>query len=189
MAGCRSSLIDTAGLREAARQVEAEGIKRALARAEDADLVLWVVDALAPQWDPPFCRKSAAKCKPAQIAVLNKIDLAPSVTGGDLQVSAKTGAGLEALVTLLSDQAQEALGLGEGSGVVTRARHRVELEGAVAALERFREETGARSSRPRSCASPPAISAASPAASTWRRCWAPSSPSSASANDSLRETL
>jgi tRNA modification GTPase len=133
-------VIDTAGLREAEGAVEKEGIRRALARAQDADLVLWVVDALAPQWTAP---PPLVAAKTPQIAVLNKIDLAPSVTGGDLQVSAKTGAGLEALVTLLSDQAQEALGLGEGSGVVTRARHRVELEGAVTALNRFRQETGA----------------------------------------------
>ena len=44
-------LVDTAGLREARGKVEAEGIKRALARVEDADLVLWLVDATAPVWD------------------------------------------------------------------------------------------------------------------------------------------
>ncbi len=43
---------DTAGLREAAGLVEAEGIRRARARAEDADLVLWLspADTLV---DPP----------------------------------------------------------------------------------------------------------------------------------------
>ena len=46
-------LIDTAGMREAEGRVEAEGISRALARAEDADLVLWLVDATAPQWNAP----------------------------------------------------------------------------------------------------------------------------------------
>ena len=43
-------LVDTAGLREARGKVEAEGIRRALARAEEADLVLWLVDATAPVW-------------------------------------------------------------------------------------------------------------------------------------------
>ena len=41
-------LVDTAGIREARGKVEAEGISRALARVEDADLVLWLVDATAP---------------------------------------------------------------------------------------------------------------------------------------------
>ncbi len=39
---------DTAGLREAAGRVEAEGIRRARARAEDADLVLWLSPADSP---------------------------------------------------------------------------------------------------------------------------------------------
>ena len=44
---------DTAGIREARGKVEAEGIRRALARASDADLVLWLVDATAPVWQLP----------------------------------------------------------------------------------------------------------------------------------------
>ena len=44
---------DTAGIREARGAVEAEGISRALARVEEADLVLWLVDATAPVWEPP----------------------------------------------------------------------------------------------------------------------------------------
>ena len=51
LGGVPVMLIDTAGLREAEGEVEAEGIRRALARAGDADLVLWLVDATAPQWD------------------------------------------------------------------------------------------------------------------------------------------
>jgi tRNA modification GTPase len=73
---------------------------------------------------------------------LNKIDRARSGAGGDLRVSAMTGAGIEALVALLTDRVQTALGAGEGGSAVTRARHRAELAGAVAALERFRSETG-----------------------------------------------
>ena len=46
-------LMDTAGIREARGKVEAEGISRALARVEDADLVLWLVDATAPVWTAP----------------------------------------------------------------------------------------------------------------------------------------
>ena len=53
LGGVPVMLIDTAGLREAEGEVEAEGVRRALARAEDADLVLWLVDATAPHWDVP----------------------------------------------------------------------------------------------------------------------------------------
>jgi len=140
LAGLPVIVTDTAGLREAEGTVEKEGIRRALARIEEADLVLWVVDALAPQWPG---RAPHITAKNPQITALNKIDLAPSLTGGDVRISATTGAGLEALVTLLTGRVQEALGAGEGSGVVTRARHRAELEGVLAALERFRSEAGA----------------------------------------------
>ena len=70
-------LTDTAGLREAAGKVEAEGVRRALARAEEADVVLWLVDATAPIWEPP----SALKAK-ACVVALNKIDLAPEAGDG-----------------------------------------------------------------------------------------------------------
>ena len=53
-------LTDTAGLREAAGKVEAEGVRRALARAEEADVVLWLVDATAPVWEPPSALKAKA---------------------------------------------------------------------------------------------------------------------------------
>src|SRR5206468_9100610 len=39
------TVIDTAGIRETDDPVEQEGVRRARARAEDADLVLWLVEA------------------------------------------------------------------------------------------------------------------------------------------------
>src|SRR5437763_2875545 len=43
--GYPATLVDTAGIREPKDPVEQEGVRRALARARAADLVLWVVDA------------------------------------------------------------------------------------------------------------------------------------------------
>ena len=129
---------DTAGLREAEGAVEAEGIKRALARAGEADLVLWVVDATAPQWDAP-----AALIAPntGKVCVLNKVDLVKAAQITEcLALSAKTGEGVAALVDLLADLARE--GLGDEPAIITRARHRAELEAASLALERFRGERG-----------------------------------------------
>jgi tRNA modification GTPase len=141
LGGVPVMLIDTAGLREAEGKVEAEGIRRALARAGDADLVLWIVDATAPQWDAP---PGIASRKPGEggavvVTVLNKIDLASDAgTGRDaLRVSAKTGEGIEQLVDALAEKAALGTGQGAGAPVLTRARHRVELEAAQAALERY----------------------------------------------------
>jgi tRNA modification GTPase len=139
LGGVPVMLIDTAGLREAEGKIEAEGIRRALARAGDADLVLWVVDATAPQWDAPPTLAPAKPDRAARIVVLNKIDLAPGEGAGrgGVRVSAKTGEGIDELVETLAEKAALAAGEGAGAPLLTRARHRIELEGALAALERY----------------------------------------------------
>ena len=52
LGGYPVTLVDTAGLREAAGLVEREGIRRAEDRAARADLVLWLVDATVPDPGP-----------------------------------------------------------------------------------------------------------------------------------------
>jgi tRNA modification GTPase len=79
---------DTAGLREAAGRVEAEGIRRARSRAEEADLVLWLSPADAPE-APPHDLPMAP-----MIVVRTKADLftagADAPTGGTNSVSANS---------------------------------------------------------------------------------------------------
>jgi len=146
-------LADTAGLREAKGRVERAGIDRALKRVEEADLVLWVVDATAPVWTPPphaillkspqsgaISPQSGAIARQKNaITVLNKIDLAPGAGAGweVIEVSAKTGQGIDHLIEILAEAAAVATGSGAGGPLLTRTRHRVELEGAEAALQRF----------------------------------------------------
>jgi tRNA modification GTPase len=141
LGGVPVMLMDTAGLREAEGKVEAEGIRRALTRAGDADLVLWIVDATAPQWDAPrgIASRTSGGGSPTAVTVLNKIDLALGAGAGrdSLRVSAKTGEGIEQLVDMLADKAALGTGQGAGAPVLTRARHRVELEAARTALERY----------------------------------------------------
>jgi tRNA modification GTPase len=127
-------LTDTAGIREGIGAVETEGIRRALARAEDADLVLWVIDATAPVYAPPTSLRAVAR-----IDALNKCDLARDLAGGDsaVKVSAKTGEGLDALVARLEEVAAAEIGAFAGQALLTRTRHRVELEATRDALQRF----------------------------------------------------
>jgi tRNA modification GTPase len=134
LGGLPVMLTDTAGLRETESKVEAEGVRRALSRTEAADVVLWLVDATAPVWRPPV----ALEAKPA-IIVLSKIDLEP---GGPaprdcIEISAQTGQGLDRLIEALEEQAAFLAQPGACSPLMTRARHRAELEGAHAALQRF----------------------------------------------------
>jgi tRNA modification GTPase len=67
-------LADTAGLRDTADPVEAEGLRRARARAAEAEIRLFVYDAL----DPTAAAGASAWPSPDTILVANKIDLLPA---------------------------------------------------------------------------------------------------------------
>lgn len=129
---------DTAGLRESSDEIEQEGMRRALARAEHADLKVVVFDA--SMW-PAQDRVSLAQIDAEAIVVLNKAELAgpslPAEIGGQkvIPVSAATGAGLDALVTAISAKAASWLSPGT-QPALTRLRHREALERCREALER-----------------------------------------------------
>jgi tRNA modification GTPase len=132
LAGVPVTLADTAGLRDAADEIEQEGIRRARRRAEEADLVLAVFasdaapDAATLDW--------AAR---GAVVVVNKVDLAPAPPGiggtTPLAVSALTGAGLSALRERLEAEARRLAGAGDAA-LLTRPRHRAALTEAAAWL-------------------------------------------------------
>ena len=107
-------LVDTAGLRDTADPVEAEGIRRTRKRMEQADLVL----ALRPGDGPANERLPLPD---RTILVRTKADLG-SDRGGDIAVSALTGEGIDRLLGLIEERAEAALG--GGDALVTRERHR-----------------------------------------------------------------
>lgn len=122
IAGQSVTLLDTAGLRETADLVESEGVRRALARAEEADLVLWLSDtASAP---PPALARA--------LLVRTKMDLGGTCPKGWIGLSTLDDAGLE---HLLEDIARllEALVGGEPA-LVTRERQRHALDLALGYL-------------------------------------------------------
>jgi len=128
-------VVDTAGLRASDDRVEAEGMRRACAAMEAADLVLLVAEAAT---DPATDRTTDPATDPATAAlpdgipvlcIRNKIDLARLPAGeaedaaGDhvIHLSALTGEGLE----LLRDHLKRVAGYtGEAGGACSaRARH------------------------------------------------------------------
>lgn len=131
LAGYSVILADTAGLRAAAETVEAEGVRRALARAETADLVLLLLDgSLAdPAGEMPNNMVNI-------LTVWNKADLPWPGPREGLSISLKTGAGLDTLIAVLSAKAKERLESVGDSPVLTRPRHRQALTDAVTALDR-----------------------------------------------------
>jgi tRNA modification GTPase len=90
LGGVPVHLTDTAGLRESADEIEAEGVRRARTLSAKADLIIAV--AAAPE--PVFAETPAGV---EVLHVVTKVDLFASAPLGFLNVSARTGAGMEAL--------------------------------------------------------------------------------------------
>ncbi|MDJ0894970.1 MAG: tRNA uridine-5-carboxymethylaminomethyl(34) synthesis GTPase MnmE [Alphaproteobacteria bacterium] len=124
-------LVDTAGLRDSVDEVEQEGVRRARARAEQADIRLLIYDGSTAEGRPDFADLEEG----VSLLVANKSDLVEAPIGDGLAVSAKTGAGIEALLDRLEGVVEERYGLGEAP-VLTRARHREAVGEALAAIER-----------------------------------------------------
>ncbi len=134
------TVIDTAGIRETDDPVEQEGVRRARARAADADLVLWLADlspvaiqhdGMAPVW-----------------TVRNKIDLeaasrplADASGQGVFEISAIRGDGLSELIAALVGFAQNYFG-GSEVGLIGRTRQRKLLQETAASLRRCVEVVG-----------------------------------------------
>ncbi len=134
-------LLDTAGIRESSDAVEQEGVRRALARAEQADLVLWVIDGSATGGAAEENPENQIK---SEIWVLrNKLDLvvdnlcisSESPSAKVFAISAATGAGVDDLISAVTAYAGGYFAATESS-IVTRTRHRRALETTVSALDR-----------------------------------------------------
>jgi tRNA modification GTPase len=129
------TLLDTAGVRESDDPVEQEGVRRARARAEAADLVLWVQEAGEVGGDAE--RTESNK----QWKVHNKVDLLDPSTKQAVQsrpafqISALAGEGVDRLLAALANYAADYLKIGEPA-LVTRQRHRDALHETAAALGR-----------------------------------------------------
>ena len=142
LGGYPVTVIDTAGIRDTADVIEQEGVRRAKARAADADVILWMIDsAVAPRTSD-----KALETGTSPIWVIrNKIDQEMSGRGEtDLEnpgprhaISAQGGVGLAALVDDLVRFA--AAHFNDESGLMSRARHRELLRGAAEALARSLE--------------------------------------------------
>ena len=130
---------DTAGLREGRDEIESEGIRRALARAETADLRIVMVEA-SPAIKPDSRIRSLLD--EDAMVVVNKIDLhevAPGTRVEGRQVwpmSVTAGTGLDSFLDALEKRVERRMGRGE-SPVITRERHRSSIEETAACLRRF----------------------------------------------------
>jgi tRNA modification GTPase len=146
--GVELTLVDTAGLRETTDAIEREGIRRARAEIARADIALVVLDARAPQAGLAALREDVANV-PVRLWLLNKRDLLEDAAqasaaleaapDGALAVSARTGAGLDALHARLR-ALWETGGADAAEGAFTaRARHVDALRRAASELDAARQ--------------------------------------------------
>ena len=146
------TVLDTAGMRESNDPVEREGVRRAQMRANDADLVLWVVEAGSAMDRTQIHFMDAHRQGDQEVwLVQSKADLinhnkaARVINEQELQftnmslVSAATGEGVNQLMNQISMNVAQFFGGGEGA-VVTRERHRKALEETLEALDRAAKE-------------------------------------------------
>lgn len=142
--GFKVLLADTAGMRDTAGDIEAEGVRRARAWAAAADLRLWVVDRSGATGDWMLGQESI---RTGDVLVLNKADQA---TGPDAAAAREAAIGQGLTIVLaranatdgvdhvraaLSECVREQLSGGEFPAA-TRVRHRARLEEALGHLLR-----------------------------------------------------
>ena len=126
-------LTDTAGLRDAEDEIEGEGVRRARARASEADVKLILFDGTATPDS-----HTIDLIDENSIILLSKTDLhtaSGSVSGYPaLAISAQTGLGMTELLARLQSEVARRMDL-SGSPALTRQRHRKSLENCRNYLE------------------------------------------------------
>jgi len=148
LGGYPVTLADTAGLRDSAEDVESEGVRRARARAESADLKILLFDG--EHW-PALDATTAALIDDRSLAVLNKSDLLDDKHEKSVitdfackyfhRISCLTGVGIDDFLQCLEEEIARRYRPIEDP-VITRARHREALEECLEALERYLSASG-----------------------------------------------
>jgi len=141
LAGLPVVVADTAGLREAADEIEAEGVRRARQWAGTADLKIAVFAA-----DETGCDARTAALSivdPETLVVVNKVDVADAAWSPERQglgvfpLSIRTGQGVEEFLAALALAVRERMGgVKSTAPLLTRARHREAVAQCRSALER-----------------------------------------------------
>jgi tRNA modification GTPase len=144
LGGYPVTVLDTAGIRETNDPVEREGVRRASEQAAGADLVLWLVDASASEWQTLQLPAIKVASESITWLVVNKIDLVAGEERRRIEsrfdrkeivnfVSSKTGAGLDELVNAIARHADSFFT--PEPALVTRERQRAHLIETVLALQ------------------------------------------------------
>ena len=140
IAGYAVHLKDTAGIRTSEGAVEGEGVRRAKNAAQQAAMVLCLVDSADANPDTSLARLldeagiDPKNTGPRILPLISKSDLMSQPPKQNwLAISAKTGSGLDQLKSAIKTEL-DTLAVGGETALVVRTRHRLALEDCVAAL-------------------------------------------------------
>lgn len=147
LGGVRLNLFDTAGLRDTADIVEAEGIRRSYAQLDRAGLVLAVFDASRPVCPEDLALGERCKGRPS-LAILNKTDLPRRFDAGAvrpfftdvIEISARDAQFLPA-VTAAIEKILGVCDIDPDAGMLASQR---QLDAAVRAVSAVRDARAAR---------------------------------------------
>lgn len=134
--GIRFRFIDTAGIRETTDSIEAMGVRKSMEKMRGAAIVIYLFDARESETEHSEVLsklKAEMDASTSVITVANKIDLVESAAKADIQLSAKTGQGMDILRNSLVHSIQSGSAK-TGDVVVTNARHLQALKATDAAL-------------------------------------------------------
>lgn len=130
IAGVAVKISDTAGLRETEDKIEAEGIRRALKKAAQADLKIFLFDAANPILRADLIDENT-------ILVANKIDLTEeNKIAGAIEISLTQNLNCGALLKKLEEKIRQLIP-NQSSPLITQERYRVALQNSVSNLENF----------------------------------------------------
>jgi len=138
--GIPIKLYDTAGYREQAEGVDAEGMRRTDSIVSNADIILYLVDGESgfTAKDEEFLHGSGGEKR--LIPVWNKIDRQSSrCPAGFIPISAKEGDGLEELGRAIADKVLTGVGMVDsGEPIIDSLRQKRLLERALQGIKDFR---------------------------------------------------
>lgn len=134
-------LLDTAGIRQTDDAVEKIGVERAKAAIDEANLVILVLDLSRKEDEEDKKLLELVKNK-KHIVVANKSDIKSENISADIEISSKTGAGIDELARIIKKMYNFAEVESGETAIITNMRHIAALSNTEKALTRAREQLG-----------------------------------------------
>lgn len=144
--GTTFRFIDTAGIRDTRDEIEAQGIERTFKKIQQAEIIVWLIDATSPVINSQMVHQVLPLCEDKTlILAYNKSDLASTLphtlppkfpaSTKIIAISAKEGKGIKELIDILVSFTSQG-GYDTCTSVVSNMRHYNALKDALSSIRR-----------------------------------------------------